>query len=57
MKKIYLGPTTECVQFENEVVMNIVVGSQVQAGTGEGEGDGEDLINARRGEWGNVWKK
>lgn len=56
MKKQYLGPTVEVVEFESEVLMNVVSSEQGETGTIPEEGDGDDLANHRRGSWGDLWK-
>lgn len=58
MKRNYVKPTIETVEME---LLSIIASSSLNEGEmenegmGEGEGDGDDLINHRRGPWGNLW--
>lgn len=61
MKKDYITPTIEVVQLDTEQsVMNVLVSSMVEVGTGSGSAGDEDPELApkqrRRGEWGDLWK-
>ena len=53
MKKVYVKPEAEIVEFENEVYM--LTGSP-EIGDGGDAGDDEEAnSNRHRGEWGNLW--
>lgn len=57
MKKEYLKPTLEVVEFSSEILMNVTSGEQESAGTGDGPADDDtpDLAGRRRGSWGDLW--
>lgn len=57
MKKEYLEPTIEVVEFASEVLMNLTSADTDGAGTGDGEAGDEtpDFAGRRRGTWGNLW--
>ena len=54
MKKMYVKPSMEVVEFYSDVVMKAASG--VDFGfKGEDGGEGEAESNDRRGGWGNLW--
>lgn len=56
MKKEYLEPTVEVVEFASEILMNTASGETGSAGTGEGSaGNNPELSVGHRGAWGNLW--
>ena len=58
MKKQYVKPEAEVIEFENETYMLTVSADESLPGTsGGGEGDADDDVDANRhrGEWGNLW--
>lgn len=58
MKKKYQAPETLEVELLTKAsLMNIVVGSTTNAGTGSGSAGDEDpeVAGKHRGEWGNLW--
>lgn len=57
MKKEYMVPTIEVVEFASEILMNITSGESGQAATGSGTAGNEtpDLVGRRRGSWGDLW--
>jgi hypothetical protein len=48
----------EIVKMSTDPVMNILVVSKVEIGTGGGSVDDTtpELVSKQRGEWGNLWK-
>ena len=58
MKKNYVKPEFEAVELESESLMNILTGSQSNAGTGSGYVGDEtpDCAGGRRGVWGDRWE-
>ena len=57
MKKMYVKPSIEVVEFYSDVVMRA---SSLNVGLGGGDGKNEDEeveagSNDRRGGWGNLW--
>ena len=57
MKKAYIKPDIEIVEFVSEVLMeagSVKVEGLPGIGEGEGENTGPDA-NRHRGEWGNLW--
>lgn len=57
MKKEYLKPALEVVEYSSEILMNVTSGEQGSTGTGDGEvgDDTPDLAGRRRGSWGDLW--
>lgn len=59
MKKEYMVPTIEVVEFASEILMNITSGETTSTGTGNDDelvGDETpDLVGRRRGSWGDLW--
>lgn len=56
MKKTYMAPMIEVVEFEPESLMLTASSEIGEVGTGGGTaGNGPDLANERRGAWGNLW--
>ena len=56
MKKTYMAPMIEVVEFETESLMLTASSEIGEVGTGGGTaGNGPDLANERRGAWGNLW--
>ena len=58
MKKRYIAPITEVLEMETPQLMLTISGEQGGVGTGSGSaGNGTpDLVNNRRGRWGNLWE-
>ena len=57
-RKIYMPPTAETVKMSTDPIMNILVASKVEIGTGSGSADDStpEFVAKPRGEWGNLWK-
>lgn len=56
MKKNYVTPIVEVVEFETEALMLTASNETGSAGTGNGNaGSGPDLSNEHRGSWGDLW--
>lgn len=55
-KKVYVAPAIEVVEIEFESLMSTASGETGSAGVGDGPADGPDLVNKRRGSWGNLWE-
>ena len=55
-KKVYVAPVIEVVEIEFESLMSTTSGETGSAGVGPGPADGPDLVNNRRGSWGNLWE-
>lgn len=57
-RKMYSPPMAEIVKMSTDPVMNILVVSKVEIGTGGGSVDDTtpELVSKQRGEWGNLWK-
>lgn len=56
MKKEYLKPTVEVVEFASEVLMNTASGETDNVGTGNGNaGNNPELSVGHRDAWGNLW--
>lgn len=53
MKKVYIKPEAEIIEFENEVYM--LTGSPEIGAGGDANDDEEANSNRHRGEWGNLW--
>ena len=54
MKKMYVKPSMEVVEFYSDVVMKAASGQSFDI-VGKDEGEGEAESNDRRGGWGNLW--
>jgi hypothetical protein len=54
MKKMYVKPSIEVVEFYSDVVMQSASDQSFEIG-GEDNGSGEAESNDRRGGWGNLW--
>ena len=58
MKKEYLEPTVEVVEFASEILMNTTSGETDNTGTGNGgAGNGPQLSGGHRGAWGDLWSE
>lgn len=55
MKKAYIKPEIEVLEFISEILMESGSVTTNLPGFGEGEGEGEVDANRHRGEWGNLW--
>lgn len=54
MKKMYVKPSIEVVEFYSDVVMQSASDQSFEIGGGD-NGSGEAESNDRRGGWGNLW--
>lgn len=55
-KMNYIAPAIEIAEIETESLMLTASGETGETGTGEGTaGNGPDMVNNRRGGWGNLW--
>ena len=54
MKKMYVKPSMEVVEFYSNVVMKAASGQTIEI-LGQDGGDGEAETNNRRGGWGSLW--
>lgn len=59
MKKRYYPPQAGFVKLVAGPIMNIIVASRIEIGTGGGSAgdDTPELAPKPRGEWGNLWKR
>lgn len=55
MKKAYIKPEIEVLEFVSEILMESGSVTTNLPGFGEGDGEGEVDANRHRGEWGNLW--
>lgn len=59
LKKKYMTPAAEVMEFASEVLMNITSVETGEIGTGGSDQVGDetpDLVGRRRGSWGNLWE-
>ena len=55
-KKNYIAPAIEAMEVEYESLMATISGETGGAGVGSGTaGNGPELVNKRRGSWGDLW--
>ena len=57
MKKKYVMPAVVTIELEIESLMLTASGETGDVSVGSGTaGNGPDLVNGRRGSWGNLWE-